>query len=149
MFPLMKKHLYLGQDVDGYAVVSFNSNYTGGSMKTPLIVNGENYADTLTLISSFNSGGSVNIYGGGTATTSFTDWRLPSKTELENIKNLFDNTPGSIIPIGQTIWTSTNGVLDPSTNKYAMESTAGGYLFFEYNKVASIFDMMLIRNFTL
>ena len=152
MFPLLNKHLYLGQDVDGYAVVSFNSNYTGGLMRSPLInplpSYNENYADSLNTITNYNSGGSVNVYGGGTTTTVFTDWRLPTKTELDTIINLYDNTPASITPINQVIWTSTNGVSDPTNAKYCMESGVSGYLLIEYDKSA-LWAMMLVRSFTL
>ena len=73
MFPFVKKHLYLGQNVDGYAVVSFNSTYTGGLMRSPIInpqtTWDKNYSDSLSTITTYNSGGSVDSTGGNPITT--------------------------------------------------------------------------------
>ena len=149
MFAMMQKHLYLGQTIDGYSVVSFNTSYTGGLMRSPLInprdTWDENYADSLNTIINYNSGSSVNIYGGGTATTAFNDWRLPTKDELDIIVNLYDNVPYSITPSQQTIWTGTGA---PLGNVWCMESGVGGYSF-QYYDASSTFSLMLVRSFTI
>ena len=154
MFPFVKKHLYLGQDVDGYAVVSFNADYTGGLMRSPIInplgsptSYGENYSDSLSTIATYNSGGSVTSTGGSSITTSFTDWRLPTKVELETIVNLYDNTPNSITPVNQVSWTSTAGAV--SGTRWCMESGVGGYIFTEYDEAGYVRSMVLVRSFTL
>jgi len=149
MFPLLNKHLYLGQDVDGYDVVSFNSNYTGGLMRTqyyndPVISQGLNYADTVSFLSSFNSGGG----------TPFSDWRIPSKDEMQEMINVSDSAPG-LVTSNRTAWTSTEGevggIPTPSTN-WALEYSSTGspsYYFSAYDKAGSYFGVFFIRNFTL
>ena len=150
MFPFVKKHLYIGQDVDGYAVVTMNSTYTGGLMISPLINPGsyvENYADTLTTLSSYNSGGSVVIStGGGTTTTSFTDWTLPSKDDWMEMVGFIQTS--QLLSSGQIVWTSTDGDLDPSNNKYCVEYPSGTYLYIEYDKTTEK-SVRFVRNFTL
>lgn len=158
MFPLMRKHLYLGQSVDGYAVVNFNSNYTGGIMRTPyindpLVSNGQTYTQTVSDLATFNSGGSVTAQGGISITTPFTDWRIPSKVEMDSILNIADNAPG-IVTSNRPAWTSTQGevggIPTPST-KWVLEysSTGTPYFFSAYDYASSYFGAFFIRNFTL
>ena len=152
MFPLMNKHLYIGQNVDGYQVVTMNSTYTGGLMISPFInprpSYAKNYTETLDTLDSYNSGGSVVINSqGGTDTTPFTDWRLPTRVEWNAMINYNRIT---LLPLNQIAWTSTNGILDPSENKFVVErSSAGVYISnVEYNKTSD-FGVKFVRAFTL
>ena len=156
MFPLLKKHLYLGQSVDGYSVVNFNSNYTGGIMRTPYIndplaSNGHTYAETESDLSSFNSGGSVLSQLGGWISSSFTDWRIPSKTEMQGIVNIAGDDTTGIVTSNRMAWTSTNGTLDPASNKFTIAYSSTGtphYTYVEYNKTNE-YGAFFIRDFTL
>jgi hypothetical protein len=148
----MNKHLYIGQNVDGYQVVTMNSTYTGGLMISPLInpqpSYDENYTETLDTLDNYNSGGSVVINSeGGTATTPFTDWRLPTRAEWISMLGYNRLT---LLPLNQSVWTSTDGILDPSNNKFVVSrSGAGVYTTnVEYDKTSD-FAVKFVRAFTL
>ena len=155
MFPFVKKHLYLGQSVDGYPVVNFNSTYTGGIMRTPYINDpltgyAKDYAGTVSDLSNFNSGGSVRSYPGGFISSSFTDWRIPSKVEVEGMINISDSAPG-IVTSNRSAWTSTqgevSGIPTPGT-KWVVAWSDPNYFFTAYDE-SSTFGVFFIRNFTL
>lgn len=149
MFPLLNKHLYIGQLVDGYEVVTMNSTYTGGLMMSPIInpqlTYDRTYAETLNDLTTYNSGGSVTSTGGSTITTSFTDWRMPTKSDWQTMVG-YDRI--SLLPVGQVVWTDTNGDLDPSNAKYTVEFASGNYIFIEYNKTSDK-AVKFVRSFTL
>ena len=147
MFPLLNKHLYIGQSVDGYQVVTLNSNYTGGLMISPvinpLVTYKRNYTETVDTLNTYNSGGSVQT-SSGTVTTSFTDWRIPTKAEWET---MIGYGQINLLPSSQVVWTSTNGVLDPSNNKFTVEHPSS-YVIVEQNKVNE-YAVRFVRNFTI
>ena len=162
MFPLMNKHLYLGQSVDGYPVVTFNSNYTGGTMRTPYINDpvanyGRTYPQTESDLSSFNSGGSVRSQSGGFISSSFTDWRIPSKTEIDAMINAERGT-GGVVTSNRPAWSSTQGIvggIPTSGTKFVVEYSATSnppqYIWTAYNSTSggATFGAFFIRDFTI
>jgi hypothetical protein len=160
MFPLLNKHLYIGKSVDGYPVVTFNSNYTGGTMRTPYINDpvagyGRTYTQTEANLNSFNSGGSVRSQLGGFISSSFTDWRIPSKTEIDAMINIESGT-GGVVTSNRPAWSSTEGIVGgiptPSTKfvvGYSANSSPPQYIWTAYEADASSFGAFFIRDFTI
>lgn len=150
MFPLLNKHLYIGQSVDGYQVVTMNSTYTGGLMISPLInpqqTYDRTYTETESDLSTYNSGGTVTTTGGASISSSFTDWRIPTKTEWQSMVGFIQSN--QLLSTNQVVWTSTNGTLDPSNNKITVEYASSTYIYVEYDKTTDK-AVRFVRNFTL